>query len=369
MTMILTAFSLERDPLTEGHSLGYERPLWSRCSPPYTHNSPNVGCPIEIETKLKTRLVKIVELYRRGEVIIAERLAWMFDSDIYPFRVKYIRTNEELSDEEPVLFLPNMGKIHKKLTGIDVTFSSPLRYYMDNVEFNGLRNPLTREYVQSICDIHHLPIDGTALQEVDSKSLKDFMMMLDTERPYGTERFVIPRFMISEPVSHLFVDRPMRARDITLSRSTDNPFDTSSVGALPINNPDVTVYSQKVYHRVAETCKLITNEYTDVKFEYILSNGRIQDRRFCHLINRYHKRINPALVVHLCDWVVIDAASISGVCDIRVGEGMFVTVEITYGDEVLIEIYSLERRKCLIAIHLDLAMIALCASDVVALSA
>ena len=369
--MLLAAIPLARDSHTEGDSFGYERSLWPDGTRPYQHHTPRLGCPIGIETKLTRRLVKLVELHRRqGMFVVAERLAWRFGDSLYPFRVKYVRETADARCEEPLLFLSNMGAIHRKLTHLDISFSSPVRFYLENVFLASLENVISRDYVTGICNEHRLTIDDTATQETDRLALRDFLTCLDTDYPYGFEKFVLPKFTIDDPVSRLFHSEPMRARNMLLIGTGNNPFNTAPAAPIEISHPEVTIYSRKAFHDVAMLCELVSSCYTDVKLEYILSERGIMEYALHHAVSRYFERTRLDLVAvrHHCTTIAVDVVSIatSQHPEWRTRyRGLFVTVEITYGDEALISVNTTDR-VCLFAVHLDLAMISLCASGVIA---
>ena len=369
--MLLAMIPLARDGYTESPSFGYERSLWPPGTHLYQHHAPNLGCPIGIETKLVKNLVKLIELHpRHNGFVIAERLAWRFGNSLYPFRVKYIQDKMDIRCEEPLLFLSNMGAIHRKLTHLDVSFSSPLRFYLETVPLASLANPISRDYVKSVCNDHHMGIDDTAAQETDRLALKDFLTCLDTEYPYGFERFVLPKASVEESVSHLFHSAPLQARNLLLMGTGNNPFDTTASPPIEISHPEVTIYSRKSYHDVAMLCDLVSSYYTDVKLEYILSERGIVEKEIHHIISRYFERTRPNLVsvLHHCTTIAVDVVSIASHRHPEwrsLYRELIITVEISYGDEALIEIYTPDR-VCLFAVHLDLAMIALCASGVIA---
>jgi len=367
--MILTAFPLDRDSFTKNQAFGYERPLWSGTKQPFPHFSPKLGCPIEIPTSINTDLVKIVELYNRNEPVVIERLAWRFDNQLYPFRAKYIRPYDMMDADDAMLFLPNIGTIHKKITGLDIAITSPLEFYLEQASRMDPRTLSAKQvYLNEICHNYRMEIDGLAAQQVNTLALKDFLAILDCDNPMGSEQFVIPKLAILDPLSMTFINRPLDARNVRFPGSGCNPFDTSSAKAVSIHHPEVTQYSPSQYHNVARSCDDISQQYSDVKLEYILSPcGYIMDQVTHMLVCRYLEQPNECLVTHYCASVVIDVHQTA--CREHPKweeESHIVTLDITYGDEALIEIYTLDRQHCLFALHLDLAMIALCSADVIA---
>jgi hypothetical protein len=367
--MILAAFRLERDRLTSSQSFGYERQLWPGRRLPFQQFTTKLGCPIEIGTTLTASIVKIIELYNREEPIVIERLAWQFGNQLYPYRVKYIRLCDTMQSEEPMLFLPNIGTIHKKLTGLDIDIISPLEFYLDRaVTIDPRIIPSSiQTYIHSLCHKHRLAIDGLAPQQTDPLTLRDFLTVLDCENPFGFEQFVMPKLAINDPISIPFINRSLDARHLFSPGAGGNPFDTSAVGPIQINHPEVTLCSPLEYHSIAVDCDTVSQQYSDVKLKYILSFSEgILDCITQHLVCRYVDTPNEELIAHYCASIVINVhGSACAQHPEWIEDNHIVTLEITYGDEALIEIYTIDHKCCLFALHLDLAMIALCCADVI----
>lgn len=379
--MILSAFRLARDPRTEGQTFGYQRPFWPDGAKIYHHFTPMLGQPLEVETTLVTNLVKMVECYQREfGMVVVERLAWAFGGQLYPYRIKYVRTAQRGYLDDPILFLPNMSTIHRKLTGLDVSFASPLQYYLNSGATDPWGNahdpwyqPTRSGPIMEIYDRHRNAIDGLATQDTDWKSMRDFLGTLDHERSAeNLERHFandcVPKMPILDPISQQSWCRPLRSRDLAFDRPLGNPYDTTPVAELVIEHPAVTRYSPQDCHRHAMTCEEIAQEYTDIKLEYILSERRIADRTIHHMVSRYRDNPNTRLSIHRCDWLILDVLSTAlGQSDVTpLLDNVVVSLQLTYGDEVLIEIYTPDKKHCLYAVHLDLALLALCASSVVA---
>jgi len=365
--MILTAFRLHRDPHTRRNTFGYERQLWDRRDLPFLHFTPSVGCPIELESNVVPNIVKMIELYHYPETKVIERLGWQFGSEVFPYRVKYICPFDMMNTDESILFLPNVATIYNKLTGLPVRMSSPLEFYLDKVLNYGIYPTLNQSYLLEVYKQHRLRIDGIAYQHVDTATLKDFLYIVDGENLLGLEKYVIPKLVMLDPVSEPFMNRALQTRHLSFTSIGQNPFDTSEVGPITINHPHVTKYSPIEYHGVALQCDLISQQYSDLKIEYILSNaGHVEDRTTHLLVSRYLECINDRLLDHYCTMVVTDAHRIATTQHPEWSDlHHVVTFEMTFGDEVLIEIYTVDKKQCLYAVHLDLAMLALCSSDVI----
>jgi hypothetical protein len=212
-------------------------------------------------------------------------------------------------------------------------------------------------------------IDGISPQEIDHLTLRDFLAVVDAGEPRGIEQFVLPGLAVPDPISAKFLCRGLHARHLAFAGGGANPFDTSAVEALSINHPDVTLYSPAEYHAVARLCDDISTQYSDVKLEYILSeSGQVRDRRTHHMVSRYVEAPLDAIIAHQCTVIVCDVNGIAGAMYPEKFSGYgerIVTLDITYGDEALIEIHTIDRKHCLFAVHLDLAMIALCAGGII----
>jgi len=367
--MFLTAFRLARDHHTEGQSFGYQRAFWpdeTRVS----HYTPPLGCPLEVDTRLVTKMIKMIECYHRAEgLVVVERLSWDFQGRIYPYRAKYIYHEKRGYTAPSFLFLPNMGTIHRGLTGIDTIFASPLQYYLNTRAQEPWHNPESRDAIFDVYDSHRKAIDGLAGQ-----AMLDLLETLDHEYPRDvietTMQNFIPRLPIAEPISGTSWYGPIRMRDIALGRPTLNPFDTSPVGELVIHHPEVTLYSPPECHSIAAICEEINQDYTDVKIEYILSEGQTANQCVHHMVSRYRANPSPELLLHNCTHIAVDAWCIARA---RCTTGHFpktiiLLFQLSYGDEALIEIFTIDRRHCLCVIHIDLALLALCASSVIAQS-
>ena len=367
--MLLAAFKLSRDKPTEKYNFGYKRPLWPGNTRPYQHYAPTLGCPIEIETKITTNLVKMIELYRFDDVVIAERLTWMIGTDLYPFRVRHIRVNK-LYEDEPLLFLPNMGTIHRIHTGLGVSLTSPLRFYIDTINFHYQMEPDTHRYLEYL--LNHFSLDGVVSQETEACALRNILSLLDENYIHGIESFISSGITTTDPISQNFFNKRMKARNLIYSSKGDNPFDTSPPLPIEITHPDVTKYSPREYHEIAKTFELLTRHFTDVKFRYILSldNRTVLDHQVYYLVSRYPNS-NEDIAKHYMFAIIQQIASIEIPEHpgwISITRNIVICIEASYGEEVIIEIYTENEKTCLLAIHLDLAMIALCSSGVIATS-
>jgi len=369
--MILSAFQLERDWTTENHSFGYERFLWCNSSNAYM---PKLGCPLEISSNstLKINIVKIIELHNQKSPVIIERLAWKFNNKLYPYRVKYIYDDYLTHGENSILFLSNINTIHQKLTGFDFETISPFQFYLDrNIIINPYISESFKKQIYHTYSNYQYALDGIASQYVDPKCIKDFITAVDTDTILGSDKILLPKLSFPDHLSHISMTHPINTRDITFSAYNQNPFDTSAVSAIQINNPATTIYSPKEFHKIAMECESVTHQYSDVIMEYILSSsvcdGYVKDNIIHLLVSRYLSKPNFMLCCHACLSIVLGVHAIA-----TQNNPTWMNVEkiakltITYGDEALIEFFTIDRKHSLFAVHLDLAMIALCASDIIA---
>ena len=367
--MILTAFKLERDRNTETESFGYQRPLWfyydrdsqySRLGHPIANPDDRVspyarlGCPITNPYPVRFNIVKIVEYHRHdGIPVVVERLAWQFGRDLHPYRAKYIRPASKDYCDEPILFLANMSAIHQKLSGIDIQFVTPLGYCLDVLTETEIEDTPFSRYMKDIQRRHRTALQELSTQEPDLDSLR---------------KFIVTSLPILEHIGIKFASRPLPVSAVSTVSVMDNPFDTSSVPAISIKHPEVTLYSPEAYHDIARMCNHLSYQYSDVKINYILSGCRLVGKQVVHLVSRY---LDATDDVHAyCERIIESAAYIIDKTSPALtswDSQMWVDFELTYGDEVLIEVYTIDRKQCLIAIHLDLAMVALCSSGVIAI--
>lgn len=367
--MILAAFQLYRDFHTENQTFGYLR-SWSHIFRLYDQSKPDLGFPIELPVKITTQLVKIVEFYHREEDVVIERLAWRFGNDIYPFRLKYFRDDTKDYYTDPLIFLPNLGTIHQKITGLDVSFMSPLNYCLNVENHKSLLDPRNVNYLSYLRDNFQTTFEEISSQETDYTALRDFLSFLDSDRLIGIEQFFGPKLSVMEPISRQFLNKPLRSRNILFSGSGDNFFDTTPAQPLTISHPDITFYSPQQYHTIARTCEYLSAYYTDIKLEYILSERTIIGRIAHHVVSRYFSRYQTAIAEHYCDDIIIQfgcRAELEHPEWNTLYSEKVIVFQLTYGDEALIEVYTIDKKTCLFAVHLDLAMISLCSSGVIAL--
>jgi hypothetical protein len=322
-----------------------------------------------LEIDILPNIVKMVELYHYPETKVVERLGWQFGSEVFPYRIKYIRPFDMMNTDDSMVFLPNVATIYNRLTGLPLRMNSPLEFYLDQVLNCGYgpHPQFNHTYLQDICRRHRAAIDGMANQYADTETLKDFLYIMDGENLRGLESYVLPKLALPDPVSGLFMNRSLSARHLMSSPPGQNPFDTSEVGPIPITHPQVTKYSPVEYHEIAVICNLISQQFSDLKIEYILSTERqIEDRTTYLLVSRYLECMNDRLLEHYCSMVAIDVHRIATSQHPEWSDWKHVvSFEMTYGDEVLIEIYTPDKSQCLYAVHLDLAMLALCSADVI----
>ena len=363
--MILSAFPLHRDVNTEGQTFGYERSLWPGTS--YAHSAvvPRLGLPIEAETRIIRQLVKIICLLTPDGKTIAEYLAWRIDSHLYPYRVRYIK--EGAIQREPILLLRNMKDIHKRLSGIDVMFVSPMEYYLNHVTFDTRRNPIFCDHTKDVYAKYRDVIDGLAHQEIDRTCLRDFISCLDVERLDGGVDIFLPKMIHPDQYTTRFITGPIRTQNVRMGIGCGNPFDTSQPCVLDIKHPEVTVYSPKKYHVVSSMLDWISGECTDFKIEYILSDGVLDDHRIHHLVSRYGISNAVVFFTHKMESVALEVLYIQRKLLHKHRGDVSIVLELTYGEEALIEIYTRDRKNCLSAVHLDIAMIALSSADVIPL--
>ena len=243
--MILNAFRVERDRCTEQDGFGYERPLWPWNCRPFQDFEPSLGSPIMVHPKLVTNIVKIIELYWSGtDPIVVERLAWLFNNTVFPYRVRYIHRVEKMWNVDPVVFLPNMSGIYRIITGNDMFLVSPLDYYLGRMVYDPDITTRIQDYAESVLKFERPRLSGIAAQETDHAALREFLTYMDSDcDPSGIEYTVMPKLESVDPLSHKFTSGGIPTRHLVCAGYSSNPFDTSPVGCIPITHPEVTVYS------------------------------------------------------------------------------------------------------------------------------
>ncbi|CAK9253462.1 unnamed protein product [Sphagnum jensenii] len=388
--MILTVFRLMRDRIPPTQTIGYQRPFWNDpCALVLSRTSPPLGLPLEPLTTFNPKLFKIIEYYPDNQNrVVVERLCWAFNNLLYPYRAKYIGLDitsgsfRPYFQEKSILFLPHLSAIYRKLTGCDVLFSSPLSYCLQNHYPNQMFNP--HNAINELIYEHRVPLTGLAEQDpvgVLPQDMIHFNDLLDNDAPYNeleklfTEK-IVPKLPYNDELSGRFWDRPLSLNGLDCVRPHTQPFDVGPPNPLWIQHPEVTVYSPECYHQISGAFEDISYYCTDLNLEYISSNNKIGkfEPVVYYLVSRYRSQLIQEDIVKLCFGVVTKVLEFSGLVG-RDTWGPYrntlphpVTVSITmsYGDEVLIEIYTANRARCLYAVHLDLALLALTSSNVIA---
>ena len=367
--MILTAFRLRRDRNTERESFGYTR-LSSHIENIPTY-SPMLGCPIEIPTILKTNIIKIVEYYNRSTgPVVVERLCWKFGSSLYPFKARFISLQHTRHDTD-LLFLKNMGTIHEKLTGNQVSFSSALEWHFNTYHsLNQWFPNFSYEYLEYLTQKYGDYINKFSYLSDDWNAAKKFMRLLDDDLNYDYvenqfTHVILPKPTIQDPFTQNNSSTFLHTRGLAFENCYYKPFDVSQPQEIEIKHPEKTLYSPKECHGILKDLHHIASEYTDLNLEYILSGTVTISKNHKLCVNRYgvsqtqdlssmFRLILPEILVVLHYYYP----------DIRLVGDVRISVEMTYGDESLIEVYDATTNDFLGGIHFDLAMLSLCAPNI-----
>lgn len=363
--MILTAFSLRRNINTERDTYGYRLPAWGQISK-LLPVSPILGCPIESPSTIRTNIIKMVEYYHRNQnPVIAERLCWKFGKDLYPYKVRHLSLGSVYMDKD-ILFLQNLKSIHDRLSGNSIHLASPVSYYFDTRVAPWYDTELYR-YTSYLYQKYRNWIETFAYAQDSWDETDRFIRYFDdglTESCSEAhfEQFVLPTPMIQDPYTMNNFARPLTTGGLAFERPLGNPFDTSEPHELVIHHPEKTLYSPREAHRAIRSLDQVAMQYTDVNLEYILSGMAVISVTEKYCVSRYRdvKFHNAETDIR---WVVlIDVLDVlyQKTRDLRLFDDIRVTFEMSYGEEVLIEVYHLINNECLCAVHFDLAMISLC---------
>lgn len=374
--MILTAFRLRRDRHTERDSFGYTRSVTGKMREmlPY---APEVGCPIETPLVVKTNLVKMVEHYdRKNGPVVVERLCWMFGTELYPFKARYLHLNKDhITGDSDLLFLQNMKTIHQNLTRNHIVFSSAIQCHFETciAPWHGID---LRDYVSYLKNRYGDWIGSFAYsRESCWEDAGRFIRMFDEGyAPCQAENFfkeyVIPKPPIRDPFTLNNHASPLSARGLVFEKPLSNPFDTSAPNEIVIDHPEKTLYSPEAGYASIAALEQISLQYSDLSLEYILSGTAFVSCKENYRVSRYRDRKVYDADVD-CRWVIFTdvlPALSHEYPDVRFIHDIRVTFLMTYGEEVLIEVFDVYTNECLGAVHFDLAMLALCAPTIAASS-
>lgn len=368
--MLLAAFRLSRDKHTERDSFGYTRQRISKIRQEPSVYSPLLGCSIEIPTTIKSNIVKMVELYNRQfGVVVVERLGWMFGKDIYPYKARYINIDKTHSGSDvDILFLDNMTKIHKNLSGTHCSFYSPIQYHV-NSQAQPWHNNHAHGNLNCLADKYRNWMGSFAYAHDHWGDTERFIDHFDNGPvPFNVENlfkdFILPRPPIRDPFTIHNHNKPISAYHLSLEKGLLKPFDVTPPQELTINHPEKTIYSPKVSQMTIDNLDQIALQFSDVNFEYILSGTTIASVKQNYLISRYRNTILENVDADRdCRWVIISVFEIiyREFPNIKLFDEVRVNFVMSYGEEVLIEFFDYTTNECLGAIHFDLAMLSLCA--------
>lgn len=362
--MILTAFRLRRDMNTERETFGYTRPAWERSR--FLSYTPSVGCPIEVPSTIKTDIVKMVEYYDdpRGPVVV-ERLCWKFGKSLHPYKVRYISLGKNYADRD-ILLLQNLKTIHDKISGCYVSFASPIKYYFDSMVAPWYKQDIY-EYTSYLYGKYQEWIESFAYSQDGWGDTEQFIDLFDNGHANACSEdhfrhFMLPKPMIRDPYTFNTHASSFSAGSLAFERPMGNPFDTSPAPELVVRHPAHTLYSPKEAHGAIASLEQAATQYTDMNLEYILSGTVVVSvtERLC--VSRYRdvKFHNAETDVR---WVIINDVLRTLYLrnpDRRFMDDLRVTFVMSYGEEALVEVFTLDTNECLGAIHFDLAMLAMC---------
>lgn len=373
--MLIAAFRLNRDRHTEKDAFGFTRTVtgWTE---QYRTHLPILGCPIETPITLKTKLVKLIEFYNRslGRIVV-ERICWMFGTSLYPYKVRFIHLDSpHHANDVDILLLQNMTIIHRNLTHNNVQFSSPVQYLFDTAsapwhnnhqhEFLAYLNSKYRYWVDYFAHGHDRWKDTERfVDSFDSASVQDNL------ENYFKE-FILPRVPILDPLTLNYHTKPLDTRNLVFEKSAIVPFDVTEPIELTINHPIKTLYSPKINPNAINIFDQLTAQYSDLSFEYILSGMAIIDIKENYKISRYKEMLYIDAEKDVT-WLIINVVFdiiLHHFNDRRLFSDVRVCFILTYGEEALIEFYTYETNDCIGAVHIDLAMLALCGTNIAAAS-
>ena len=335
-----------------------------------TGYTPTLGCPIEAPTTIKVNVVKLIEYYERpnGPIVI-ERLCWKFGTQLFPYKARYINLDREYDDRD-ILFLQNVKAVQDKISGHSINFSSPIKYYFDTT-IAPWYDPELNRFVSYLYQKYQNWIDAYAYSQDKWDETEKFMSMLDSRgKMEGDEErfkhFILPNPTLHDPYTINNYARSLNTRDLVFEKPLGNLFDTSHPTELIINHPDKTLYSPREAHGAIVSLEQIASQYTDVNLEYILSGAAVIKVVEKYCVSRYRDKLFHNIEIDV-RWIIInDVISLLyyKTNNIKFMEEIRVSFIMSYGEEVLIEVYHLNTNEHLGSIHFDLAMLALCVPNI-----
>lgn len=383
--MILNAIRLHRDRITERDTFGYTRPVWDQMRY-LAHKTPTLGCPIESDRPIQNRIIKLIEHYVREEgEFVVERFCWHQDRSLYPFRARYIHLNAKpmptsgdtrLYDalDNNIMFLPNLQEIHRLQSGIAPSMMSSLQYYL-NTSPPPFHHSSAYEYLMNIRHRYAGWIDGFGWMCDDWNAANEFVesFRYDSRFVYDEYHFrlaVLPKPKFLDPFSINAHARALSTREISPVESSMRMFDLSEAPPLEIKHPEHTHFSPAGCHPALACIEQIYRHYTDLKVEYILQNNEFRAKHVHHRVNRYRNvpaeqsvdDVRWTICNDLLPWLRTRTNDIND--RLRFVDDIRVVFTLSFGEEVLFETFDNRTGDFLGAIHFDLAMLSLCASDI-----
>lgn len=377
--MILNAFRLTRDPITERNTFGYTR----RISPSSIILDPTIhgavfGHQIQSDNRITTNIVKMIEFYNRidGDYIV-ERYSWIEGADLYPFKANYL--NLRTSEHKSLLFIENIRKIHRLINPIDLDIVSPIQYHFDSVTqpHYTVRKYDDNDYFKYLHNKYHSQINDFSSADREWGILEEFIESCDIGRPIVYEEdyfkhFILPNPPIQDPYSFKYNNTKLATRNISPVEFSQRLFDVSEVGYLrlkDINNLHLSPHScHSAFAELIELAKYVT----DLSCELYLSGGSLYDQKIHYCVNRYIDIVDIENIIKGLKWIVLTIIipklelHITDIDDrFILLDDIKVNVIISYNEEVLFEVFNIHSNTILGIIHFDLAMLSLCASDII----
>ncbi len=378
--MLLTAFRLDRDRQTEQVRLGYHRSLWSGAAVMHRY-TPQLGSPLETPDArpLALVLLKLVEYYprrdpqtRADQSVVIERLVCQLGSMLYPYRIRYRRLGLDRGyRDDGLILLHNLNRIHQVVTKNEISFLSPLAYMFNTAHRPDRCDPYLYRTVDRLYHTNLQRIEGFAPQFGEWRIAEQLINLCDQgadpdviETHFNTQ--LIPTLPFIDPITAVSWHAPIPLQHVMLERDRANPFDTCAPSALSIKHPQVTQYSPQHYHNLALQLDVLPWG-TDLQLEYTLCAQQLKHQSVTQLIDRYGPspyRSTPVDHLHLLRKIALLLAQ-DPLRPIVLDDAV-ITVQLTYGEEALIEVYNPQKTQCLAALHFDLAMLALTSANIVA---
>lgn len=376
--MLLTVFPLLRDPATRHHTYGYCCPSRHHFRP--TFFTPELGGQLHRSdgASFEIPLVKMVEYYQSNDEhnysgpIILERLAWKNQSNLYIYRLKYIRPVSVNINDPNLLILPNLNTIHSKITNTGVMFTSPFTYQINNMP-RSISNPEGMHYITDIYRRDLRMLDVLVRQHGSWDSSNAIFDRIDQFYPWCEieeylESKILPRLPVLDPLTGHIWKAPLAMRDLIHETHEGSPFDVTAPAPLDVPAADIMLFSPKEFHDIAIYFETMHMEYTDIKIEYILSGRKsVSDLRLHYAISRYHVRPSLAELHRKLTFIALASEAIADELYDKIASKMCLRIILTlnYNEEAMVEIYDGTSAHCLLAVHLDLAMLALTTGSVV----